>query len=179
MLSYRNNRAYAFASGFAFFVIYSFAIGMIFQSPNPLPEDFPTPSYGLMLKGPIGQVPWLVVYLNRNWVFSVNLEAAVITLALTVLFSLNVAVLAYSRSVSCECSIGKKSFISTIPSFFAVFSCCGSGLVMSLLFALGAGGLWSSVFLPYGRLLVAFAAIVLAINLLLSYRRIVRGMTNE
>jgi len=172
VLSFKRNKIYAIASGLAFFIAYSFGIGIFFQSPNPLPEDFPTPSYDLILDGPIGQVPWLVVYLNRNFIFSINLEAAIVTVVLTTLFTLNIVVLAYSKQSNCGYPIRKKSLFSVIPSFFSVFSCCGGGLVMSLLFTLGAGGLWSSIFLPYGWVLANIAALVLALNLLLSYKRI-------
>ncbi len=175
VMSFRRCKVYAALSAVAFFIAYAFGIGIIAASPNPLPEDFPTPSYELILEGPIGQVPWLVIYLDKYWIFSINLEAALAVAVLTVLFSLNMAVMAYSlRYAVCRRANGKAPFLAVVPSFFSVFSCCGSGLVFTLLFAVGAGGLWSGVFLPYGRLLTIFAATILALNLFLRYRSVVR-----
>lgn len=173
-------RLYAVSSALLFLVVYALGIGMIFRSPNPLPDGFQTPSYDVILKGPIGQVPWLVVYIDRYWIFSVNLEAATAAAILSTLFGLNVAILVYrSRYQACR-RLDNKPLLSIVPSFFSVFSCCGSGLVMSFLFALGAGGLWSSIFLPYGRLLAGIAASVLALNIVVGYRRALRvGLCEE
>ncbi|MDJ0268977.1 MAG: hypothetical protein NXY59_00205 [Aigarchaeota archaeon] len=175
VMSFRRCRVYAALSAIAFFIAYAFGIGILAASPNPLPEDFPTPSYEVILEGPIGQVPWLIIYIDKYWMFSINLEASLAVVALTLLFSMNIAAMTYRlRHATCRRANNKAPFLAVIPSFFSVFSCCGSGLVFTLLFAVGAGGLWSGIFLPYGRLLTILAAAILALNLFLSYRDVVR-----
>lgn len=172
-MHYRDVRISSICGALGFLVAYSFLIGMVFRQPTPLPFTIATPTFDLILEGPIGQVPWLVAYLDRYWVVSVSLEAGLTAIALSILFGLNVGLTVYSyRYSSCRrISNASLSFFSALPSFFSVFSCCGGGIVTTILFALGVGGLWTSVLLPYGRILSAISALLLVSNIFIIYYR--------
>ena len=176
ILTPRECKLYAVLSSVIFLILYAFGIGIIFQTPYPLPSTFPTPRYEVILEGPIGQVPWVIIYLNRNWIFSINLEAGVVAFVLSLLVGLNIASIVYHSKYGKYCGVGRKfSLVGVLPSFFAMFSCCGSGLIFLILFTTGLGGLWSSILLPYSSLLVMFAIAILLLNLYLGYRRLARG----
>ncbi|MEM4269680.1 MAG: hypothetical protein QW223_06115, partial [Candidatus Caldarchaeum sp.] len=83
------------AAASAFAVVYVLAVGIIFPLPYDLPPTFPTPSADIVFDGPLGQAPWIKVYLNSRWVLSVNPEALTTLVVLTALVWLNTAALTY------------------------------------------------------------------------------------
>jgi hypothetical protein len=98
----RGARKIGVLSSTLFALAYAFAIGMIFRNPIPVPEYITVPQVILITRGPIGQVPWLVVYADRYWTISVNLEAALSMLAISTLIGLNASALYYiSRRAAC------------------------------------------------------------------------------
>ncbi|MEM4342311.1 MAG: hypothetical protein QXF97_07165 [Candidatus Caldarchaeum sp.] len=122
----------------------------------------------------------MIVYLDRFWVVSVSLEAGLSATLLSALFSLNMGFIywAYKYS-SCRFNLNSAiSIFSALPAFFSIFSCCGGGLVTTILFALGVGGVWSGILLPYGRILSALSALLLISNLALIYKRARQGMVS-
>ncbi|MEM3032435.1 MAG: hypothetical protein QW756_07265, partial [Nitrososphaerota archaeon] len=180
ILTTRGVRKTIIIGAVTFFVLYSFSIGMVFRLPTPLPPTINTPMFDIIVDGPIGQVPWLIVYLDRFWVMSVSLEAGLSAILLSALFGLNMGFFfwAYKYS-SCRFNLNSAiSAFSALPAFFSIFSCCGGGLVTTILFALGIGGVWSGILLPYGRILSAASALLLISNLVLIYRRASRVMVS-
>jgi len=153
VMKYRLVKASSLAGAVLFLIAYSFLIGMVFRLPVPLPPYKGTPSFDLILDGPIGQVPWLIVYLDRYWAVSINLEAGLTALLLSILFGLNIGLIIYSyRYASCRCGRNAAlSFFSAIPSFFSLYTCCGGGLATAILFAT-VGGLGTSILISYGRI---------------------------
>jgi len=127
VFAFKRVRLWAALSATLFLVSYAFIIGVVSRSPYPLPPTLVTPSADLILDGPLGQVPWLVVYIDRYWVLSVSLEAGLTILALTALFGLNVGAMLYAQwYASCRCdknAVASGFFV--VPAFFAMFSCCG------------------------------------------------------
>jgi hypothetical protein len=57
----RGARKIGLLSSTLFALAYAFAIGMIFRNLIPVPEYITVPQVILITRGPIGQVPWLVV----------------------------------------------------------------------------------------------------------------------
>jgi hypothetical protein len=57
----RGARKIGLLSSTLFALAYAFAIGMIFRNLIPVPEYIAVPQVILITRGPIGQVPWLVV----------------------------------------------------------------------------------------------------------------------
>lgn len=64
---------------------------------------------------------------------------------------------------------------SILPASFAVFSCCGGGLVMFLLFSAGLLPLVAGSMLYYGRLLVIGSVWALLLLQLWFYRTWLKG----
>jgi hypothetical protein len=180
VLGVRQCRLIAVSSSLVFLLIYALAVGMIFILPSPLPETIRTPLVQLILEGPLGQVPWLVIYLNRYWVLSVSLEAALAASTLTVLFGLNVGALLYAyRYAACRCLYNVNlGGLAVLPALFSVFACCGGGLMTTLLFTLGLSGFVTSILLPYGRVLAAVSASLLLANLVYIYVKLKRDIRN-
>ena len=156
----RGARKIGVLSSTLFALAYAFAIGMVFRNPVPVPEYITVPPQVIpVARGPISQVPWLVVYVDRYWTISVNLEVALSMLAISTLIGLNASALCYkSRRAAC-CISSKRTavsvFASALPAFFGFFSCCGGGLVFAVLLSAGVLPLVSGAMLTYGRLLVA------------------------
>jgi hypothetical protein len=175
----RGARKIGVLSSTLFALAYAFAIGMIFRNPVPVPEYITVPQVILVTRGPIGQVPWLVVYVDRYWTISVNLEAALSMLAISTLIGLNASALYYiSRRAAC-CTSSKRTavsiFTSALPAFFGFFSCCGGGLVFAVLLSAGVLPLVSGAMLTYGRLLVAASIALLWLNHYYLYRSWING----
>ncbi|MEM1965728.1 MAG: hypothetical protein QW614_01090 [Candidatus Caldarchaeum sp.] len=161
----------AFSMSFA--ALYVLAVGIVFQLPYELPPSFHTPSADVVFDGPFMQVPWLTIYLDKRWVLSINPEALISLSALTALVALNVAAISYvRRNMSCKIAGNiHLSWGAAVPAMFSFFSCCGSGLVFSLLMASGAGLSLLTVLQDYGRFFTFVSALLLAANLYLVYRK--------
>lgn len=170
-LSERRIRVAAALVSVSFAATYSVMIGIVFRLPFDLPESFATPSAMTVLDGPFGQVPMLVVYLDRRWVFSINPEAFAALSVLTLLVGLNTASIFYLNNRKI-CPIQRNlhfTWAAAIPSFFSFFTCCGGGLVFSLLLSAGAGLSILGFLQDYGRIFTAFSSTLLATNLYLIY----------
>ncbi len=164
-----------------FIFIYALSIGMIVISTSPLPPYIETPSIQVFLSGPIGQVPWIIIYLTPNIVISANLEAMLTTLALSMLFSLNIVALLLDRKMNSCCGFSLKkstglSLATVAPSLFAAFSCCGPGIILNLLILmLGSVNTFiSSVLFAYRYVFISISLALLVINLAIIYRRYTR-----
>ncbi|MEM1943072.1 MAG: hypothetical protein QXO30_03000 [Candidatus Caldarchaeum sp.] len=161
------------AAASAFAVIYVLAVGIVFPLPYDLPPTFPTPSADVVLDGPLGQAPWITVYLNSRWVVSVNPEALTALVVLTTLVWLNTAALTYlSRHAACRPAKNiHLSWMAVVPAFFSFFSCCGTGVVSGLILASGASLSMLAFLQDYGRLFTALSAFTLTANLYMLYRK--------
>jgi len=167
----------ATAATIAFLIIYVFALGIVLRAPTPLPSTIRTPQVVIITQGQIGQAPLIVVYLDRWWIFSMSLEAMLSALSLATLIWLNTAFIVYANN-RLGCRLGARRAIpilSSIPSLFAVFSCCGGGLLSYALLAVGLGGLFAGGMVVYGRWLTLLAATALSLNLLSIYRSAVEA----
>jgi len=162
------------AAASAFAVVYVLAVGIIFPLPYDLPPTFPTPSADIVFDGPLGQAPWIKVYLNSRWVLSVNPEALTTLVVLTALVWLNTAALTYlNRHAACRPAKNiHLSWMAVVPALFSFFSCCGTGVVYGLLLASGASLSMLAFLQDYGRLFTALSALTLAANLYMLYRKI-------
>nr|BAJ46873.1 hypothetical protein HGMM_F29F10C45 [Candidatus Caldarchaeum subterraneum]BAL55231.1 hypothetical protein HGMM_F25A04C17 [uncultured crenarchaeote] len=169
-------RAAGAGAGLAYAVAYLFLVGIVFPLSFTLPPSFPIPSYEVV-EGQFPQFPILTIYISRGWALSINPEAFITLTVLTLLVSLNTAALIYLNRHG-VCSLGKRlpaSYAALLPSLFTFFSCCGGGVVSTLLLSTGAG-LSALVFLQdYGRIFTLISAAMLTGNLVLlkrSYRSI-------
>jgi hypothetical protein len=182
MFSDRRVRILGAASSVSFAVAYAFAIGMVFRSTLPIPAGITVPRMEVITVGPMGQVPWIIVYLDRYWIVSVSLEAFLSWLALTALVGLDASALYYlrrNRSASgwCCSRVGGTltTLASILPATLAVFGCCGGGLVTMMLLLTGLLPLVASSMLYYGRLLVVVSVSALILLQLLLYRTWLKG----
>lgn len=149
----------AIIAGIVFAIFYMFFTGIIITSEIPIPPEVPVPYFRVYttLTGieSIGVVPWIIAYLNRHTVFSMNFSAMLSTVFISTLIAINVALLLYRRylmkNYSCNCNSGTPAFAGVIPAFFSVFACCGGGLLLTIfgpLFFLslqGLGGYFSAI----------------------------------
>lgn len=184
VISDRKARMVGVISAIVFVVAYAFAIGMVFRNPFPIPSYISVPHLILITKGPIGQVPWLIAYIDRYWTLSVNLEAFLSALALSTLVGLNTSSLYYfyRRGVA-SCSYPRRTvltmsmsiFASALPSAFSLFSCCGGGLLIFVFLAAGALPLIAGFMITYGKLLIVLSGALLWLNHWSLYRRWARN----
>ena len=168
LISQPYYRKYFLASSVLFFFIYLFANGMAGFLPFSVP-----PYISILLDGPIGEVPWINIYFYR-FMISINFAAGVSSVLISTLFGLNIAGIIYIyKSPSCpDCKINiAVSGVSTIPAFFALFSCCGGGLAIAFLILLGASNLIAGALLPYSLYFVLVSILLLSLNLIFVYRR--------
>ncbi|MDW8084603.1 MAG: hypothetical protein RMI49_05335 [Candidatus Caldarchaeum sp.] len=161
-----------------FMVVYVLMIGIVFPLPYQLPESFPTPSVETVFDEPFGQYPMLVVYIDKRWVFSINPEAFTAVAGLTALVAFNTAAISYvKRHRICRANRRTHlSWMAVVPSFFSFFTCCGGGVVFSLLLSVGAGLSVLGFLQDYGRLFTMASAMLLTINLYLLYRDYLKGV---
>ena len=182
MFSDHRVRMLGVASSVSFAVAYAFAIGMVFRSALPIPAGMTVPRLEVITVGPIGLVPWVIIYLDRYWIVSVSLEAFLSWLALTTLVGLNASAIYYLRrnrlasGWCCSRAGGTLTTVaSVLPAAFAVFACCGGGLVTVLLFSAGLLPLVAASMLYYGRLFVVASITALTLLQLWLYRSWLRG----
>ena len=152
ILNKRDCKALAIVTGVAFAVFYIFFTGIITFSSIPIPEEIPVPYLHVITNGPIGKFPWIVAYLTRYSVFSMNLEAMISTILISLLVGINSALMLYrfriTKKAQCDCASGAPPFFASIvPASFSVFACCGGGLLLTIF---GAG--FMSALMPYGNL---------------------------
>jgi hypothetical protein len=178
----RKGRTMGVVSSIVFAVAYAFSIGMVYWSSIPIPDVITVPRLEVITAGPIGLVPWIVVYLDRYWVISVSLEAFLWWLTLTVLVGLNVSAFYYLRRDRlargwCCSRVGGTlaTLASVLPASFAVFACCGGGVVTLLLFSACLLPLVAGSMLYYGRLLSVASVCALLILQLWLYRTWLKG----
>ena len=166
----RRWRRYFVASSILFYFAYLFANGMMGFLPFST-----SPTIYVLLDGPIGEVPWVIIYFYQFMV-SINLLAGLSSLVISILFGLNIAGVIYLYNApncsSCRLNLAASS-VSVIPAFFALFSCCGGGLVLALLILFGASDLVAGLLLPYSTLFILVSTILLTLSLYLVYRRAV------
>ncbi len=174
--SQKSRRHLGLLSAILFAAVYSGVIGVVSRSQQPLPPEITTPSLDVITRGPIGQVPWIIVYLDRHWMISVNLEAILAIIVLSMLIGLNVSCLLFIYSlrglIGGFCLMG----LSAIPSFFSIFSCCGGGIAMWVILATGLLPLFTSVILPLNKLFLLISVSLLTLNLWILYRGYRRGL---
>ncbi len=182
LMSDKRARNTGVMSAVIFALVYAFAIGVVFRNPQPIPSYISVPQITLITRGPIGQVPWLIAYIDRYWTLSVNLEAFLSTLVLSSLVGLNASSLyyIYHRGVtSCPrrtaLTRSVSVFVSALPAAFSVFSCCGGGLVFAVLLSAGALPLIAGSISTYGKLLVVLSVALLWLNHWSLYRRWARS----
>jgi hypothetical protein len=109
MFSDRRIRMLGVAFSVLYAVVYAFANGMVFRSELPIPNTITLPQLEVLTVGPIGQVPWVIIYLDRYWIISVTLEAFLSWLALTALVGLNASALFYLRRNRLTCGLYRPS----------------------------------------------------------------------
>ncbi len=168
ILKRRDCKALAIITSVSFEIFYMFFTGIITVSSIPIPNDIAVPKLIVSTQGPIGTVPWVIAYLNRYSIFSMNLEAMISTTLISLLVGMNAALMLYHFKMKsefrCECqSASPVFFASIIPASLSVFSCCGGGLLLILFGA----GLMSAV-MPYGNLFSIISIIGLTVAILIS-----------
>lgn len=152
ILNNRECKAVAIGTGVAFAIFYIFFTGIITVSPVPMPIEKSLPYFRVITQGPIGMVPWIIAYLDRYTVFSMNLGAMISTILISALVGTNSALMLYrfriKKTVRCDCASGAPAFFASIvPASLSVFACCGGGLLLTIFGA----GLFSAL-IPYGGL---------------------------
>lgn len=100
ILNERNCKAVAVVASVAFATFYIFFTGILTITSRPIPEEIPVPYLYVLTDDPIGKVPWIVAYLNRYSIFSINLEAMVATTLISLLVGANSALLLYRYKIS-------------------------------------------------------------------------------
>jgi len=168
ILNKRDCKGLAIVTGVAFAVFYIFFTGIITVSSIPIPEVIPVPYLHVITNGPIGKFPWIVAYLDRYSVFSMNLEAMVSTALISSLVGVNSALTLYRfrivKKMRCNCPSGSPAFFSSIvPASLSVFACCGGGLLLTIF---GAGLM--SALMPYGILFSIISIIGLTAAMFIS-----------
>lgn len=168
ILNKRDCKVIAIVTGAAFAVFYIFFTGIITFSLIAIPEVIPVPSLHVITNGPIGKVPWIVAYLNRYSIFSMNLEAMVSTTLVSLLVGINSALMLHrfriTKKVKCDCPSGAPAFFaSMVPASFSVFACCGGGFLLTIF---GAGLM--SALMPYGNLFSIISILGLAAAMFIS-----------
>ncbi|MCS7133984.1 MAG: hypothetical protein NZ921_04210 [Candidatus Caldarchaeum sp.] len=164
-----------------FVILYVLMVGIVFPLPYVLPESFPALFVQTVFDEPFGQYPMLIVYVARRWVFSINPEAITALSALTTLVALNTVTLLHVRRYR-VCRITRNTHLSwaaVVPSFFSFFTCCGGGVVFSLLLSAGAGLSILSFLQEYGRFFTGASAALLSANLYLVYREYSRSVVTS
>lgn len=152
VLKERKYRWVAIATSIAFALFYIFFTGIVTISSVPMPIERSLPYFRVITQGPIGQVPWIIAYLDRYTVFSMSPEAMISTIAISSLVGINSALLVYRframKAFNCSCPSGSPAFFASIvPASLSVFACCGGGLLLAIFGA----GLFTAV-MPYGNL---------------------------
>jgi hypothetical protein len=182
MFSDSRIRMLGLAVAVSFAVVYAFAIGMVFRSALPIPDWITVPRLEVITVGPIGLVPWVIIYLDRYWIVSVSLEAFLSWLVLTVLVGLDASALFYLRrnrlasGWCCSRAGGTLTTLASIlPATFAVFGCCGGGLVTMMLLSAGLLPLVAGSMPYYGRLFIAASVAALILLQLWLYRMWLKG----
>jgi len=146
-------------AGILFAIFYMFFTGIILVSEIPIPSEIRVPALHVIMKLPgvdtIGLTPWIVAYLDRHTIFSMNFSAMLSIVLISVLVALNIALLLYRRyltkNYSCSCNSGAPAFAGVIPALFSVFACCGGGLMLTIFGPLlfvslqGLGGYFSAI----------------------------------
>jgi hypothetical protein len=182
MFSDRRIRMLGVAFSVLYAVVYAFANGMVFRSELPIPNTITLPQLEVLTVGPIGQVPWVIIYLDRYWIISVTLEAFLSWLALTALVGLNASALFYLRRNRLACGLYRPSSIlmslttltTTLPAI--VLGCCGGGLVLMMLLSAGLLPLFAlSILYYYARLFVVASIAALILLQLWLYRMWLKG----
>ncbi len=120
-------------------IFYMIFTGIITISSKPIPDEVPVPYFNIITRiqnlDSIDYTFWIVAYPNRYTVFSMNIEAMLSLLALSLLIAISIALMLYARNLSkhyeCNCNMSKKGFVGIIPATFSVFSCCGGGLILT------------------------------------------------
>jgi|GEM_PF-2455127 len=168
ILNNRECKAIAIGTGVAFAIFYIFFTGIVIISPVPMVIEKSLPYFRVITQGPLGTVPWIIAYLDRYTVFSMNLGAMISTIAISSLVGVNSALMVYrfrlTKKVRCDCPSGSPVFFSSIvPASFSVFACCGGGLLLTIFGA----GLFSAL-VPYGNLFSIISILGLATAMLIS-----------
>ncbi|MEM1947637.1 MAG: hypothetical protein QXY84_02865 [Candidatus Caldarchaeum sp.] len=172
VLSEKSSKRVFFLSSSVFAVVYVFMVGIVFQLPYVLPETFPRLAHQIIFEGFSPQYPVLIVYFQRQWVFSINPEAAISLTTLSVLVGLNAAAIIHAQK-HLTCRTSSKihfSWMAVVLSFFSFFTCCGSGIVFTILLSAGAGLSVLGFLQEYGRLFTFLSAVLLVFNLYAIYR---------
>lgn len=172
VLSEKSCKRFFLLSSTVFAVVYVFMVGIVFQLPYVLPETFPRLTFQIIYEGLSLQYPVFIVYFERQWVFSINPEAAISLTTLSFLVGLNTAAIVHSEK-NRTCKTSRKiqvSWMAAIPSFFSFFTCCGSGIVFTILLSAEAGLSVLSFLQDFGRLFTLFSATLLAANTYIIYR---------
>lgn len=146
-------------AGILLAIFYMFFTGIILVSEIPIPSEIRVPALHVIMKLPsvdtIGLTPWIIAYLDRHTIFSMNFSAMLSTVLISTFVAINVSLLLYRRylmkNYSCSCNSGAPAFAGVIPAFFSVFACCGGGSLLTIfgpLFFLslqGLGGYFSAI----------------------------------
>jgi len=166
-------RLASFLGGLFFAIFYAFAVGMAYQSPTPLPEYIETPAADLVAS-PTILGSGVILYLNRSWVIYLSVEPVLVTSILSLLFSLNLAMLTYRLKV-----LGRRceareyfSILSILPSIFASYSCCVAGFIPLILGGVGSGIGLLALLRPFTYLAVTVSAFLLSANIFFTIRRV-------
>lgn len=174
----RGARIVSISFSGVFVILYVLMVGIVFPLPYMLPESFPALFVQTVFDEPFGQYPVLIVYVGRRWVFSINPEAITALAVLTTLVALNTVTLLHIRRYR-VCRTTRNTHLSwaaVIPSFFSFFTCCGSGVVFSLLLSAGAGLSVLSFLQEFGRFFTGASVALLSANLYLLYRQYSRNI---
>lgn len=154
-------------------VFYMFFTGIIQTTPEPIQETIKIPQVRILLQGPIGTVPWIIVYPDRHTVFSMTFAAMLSTFLNSVLVGIASALILYryrvSKFIQCQCKSagGSISLAGVIPSIFSVFACCGGGLLL-VIFGVGA----FTSFRVFGPLFSVAGIVILAYGVFLNAKAI-------
>ncbi len=119
-------------------IFYMIFTGIITISSKPIQDEVPVPYFNIITRiqnlDSIDYTFWIVAYPNRYTVFSMNIEAMLSLLALSLLIAISIALMLYARNLSkhyeCNCNMSKKGLVGIIPATFSVFSFVGTSLLL-------------------------------------------------
>ncbi|GBC71429.1 hypothetical protein HRbin02_01210 [Candidatus Calditenuaceae archaeon HR02] len=170
--SSRSVRVNALLGGLSFTILYVFAVGIVYWSPTPLPNYINTPATEIVISQNI-LASGVLIYLDGGLVISLTIEPLLVTSILSLLFSLNIALLThYSKAIGHRCAARRYTpLLSIFPSLFTSYSCCGPGLIPLILSAVGFGAGLVILLRALTYLTAAVSALLLAVSALLMYRQ--------
>jgi len=156
-----------------FSLAYMVFTGIFIFTPRAIPEEFTVPLFRVgQIHTVYGDFPWIVAYLDRHTIFSMTMEAMILSSTISILVGINTALILYrfrspKNLQSCKRSQTTVGFFGVVPAFLSIFACCGGGILVMIL----GGGILSALF-PYGPLFGITSIGILVTGILLITKNI-------